>query len=246
MSEQQQAKRPAGWGGDSLSEFISLVQGNCLGTFSHFKQEYARLTGLDKLFFKFLENLHQTESPTNFFLLGRAHGSFRASCVLTLGCQIYDAYATMRACLESALYAFFMHQHPEHQRTWIDRRQSPEATRLVRNTFVIKTMLTELAAMDSKLGDVVSELYEKTIEYGAHPNVDGVLISSEIQQTDDKVVISAEYTTSNERKISATVRDCSRLAACALHLGWKIFPQRFSILQLDSELKRLTDIAPPI
>ncbi len=100
-------------------------------------------------------------------LLSQAHSAFLGAVRMSLAGQVHVAYMALRGCIESALCAFIMKQQPSSQEAWVNRKTNRS---LCRNIFA-NQILPLLKEIDPPLGQVVEEIYETTIDRGAHPNV---------------------------------------------------------------------------
>lgn len=87
---------------------------------------------------------------------------------MSLAGEVYVAYMALRGCLESALYAFLMEQQPSTQEAWINRKADRYLCKKIFNANKIISLLKKIVP---PLGQVVHEIYETTIDRGAHPNV---------------------------------------------------------------------------
>jgi hypothetical protein len=101
-------------------------------------------------------------------LLSQAHSAFLGAVRMSLAGQVHVAYMALRGCIESALYALMMKQQPSSQEAWVNRETNRAHCRNIFNANKIKPLLKEI---DPPLGQVVDEIYETTIDRGAHPNV---------------------------------------------------------------------------
>jgi hypothetical protein len=78
---------------------------------------------------------------------------------------------TMRGCIESSLYGFYFDRNPNTFEMWTRRRDDDAARQAVRVEFTIRRLKDYLAAVDPATANSISALYDKTIDFGAHPNV---------------------------------------------------------------------------
>jgi len=104
-----------------------------------------------------------------FFFL-KAHSSFLAAIGLAIGTQIPEAYMVLRGVVENSLYGLYIHKKPELAEIWLSRHESEANKKALKEKFKIGDMLSLLETTDSKLGKISRSLYERTIDYGAHPN----------------------------------------------------------------------------
>lgn len=101
-------------------------------------------------------------------LFSQAHSAFLGAVRFSLAGQVHVAYMALRGCIESALYAFIMKKQPSSQEAWVNRKTNRS---LCRNIFNANTILPLLKEVDPPLGQIVEEIYQTTIDRGAHPNV---------------------------------------------------------------------------
>ena len=84
--------------------------------------------------------------------------------------QAAETYASLRLCLENGLYGLYPSQHPGSRETWLRRHDSDQAKQRVRSEFTIRNLFDSLRGLDTKEAAVAEQLYERCIDYGAHPN----------------------------------------------------------------------------
>jgi len=112
--------------------------------------------------------------------LGRAHAAYLAAVNLTLSGLVPECFMLVRGCIENSLYALHAQRDPSAQRAWLGRESSADARKQCRKTFTYRNVLESLATEDAQLKDVVDELYQESIDCGAHPNVIGHLATSQV------------------------------------------------------------------
>jgi len=166
-----QARKPFGWGDDRLAAFLNVASDNVLGTFARLRDEYDRLRRIDDAFVDFTDNLLNPRDPIAPLLMLQAHASYRAAAELAMTCQSAPAFMAMRGCVESSLYGLYFHRNPNTFEVWARRHDSDAARQAVRAEFTIRRLKDCLAAVDAATANAVADLYDKSIDFGAHPNV---------------------------------------------------------------------------
>lgn len=161
---------PNDWGEDSLSEFIEQAWRNTIASFANHRKEYERLRDIHILYTDLIRHLDNSPDWFVGFFLMRAHSAYLASVRLVLSTQVADVYIVLRGCLETSLYGLYLSGHPKSAETWIRRGDNEASKRLVKNEFTIKNVLSYLKTVDPPEASVASLLYERTIDYGGHPN----------------------------------------------------------------------------
>lgn len=121
---------------------------------------------------------HPVQRDSLWYLFaGRARGAHLAAVRLLLGGHVAEVYPLMRVALEDAVYA---HRTKDKQtaRIWLKRGESDECRRTARKALQFRPSLEGLKNEDSVIADAVSQFYELTIDFGAHPNADGHLTTA--------------------------------------------------------------------
>ena len=230
---------PPGWGRDELTKFIDLAASNTYATFHNLKADYSKLSGIDATFYKLIHNLYNTKDWFASFFLMRAHSSFLSAVRLTLSGQIPEAYAGLRLTLENALYGFYLAKNPASRHTWLRRHDSEQAKQKVRNEFRIRTLLKTFQAEDAAEGSAVENLYERTIDYGAHPNERALSQSLGMGRGGGKVRFQIIYLNGERSALREALRDAARIGACALAMFRAVYKERFDLLGLTATLHQL-------
>jgi len=229
----------ADWGHGPLSGFIRTANENTARFFQTQPTNAFRLEELDGLFLKVAENLLNSVEVLANFLLFRAHSAFRASVRLTTAGQVYESYLLLRSCLEAGLYGLHVSRNREDALLWLDRDQSEEARKRMRDTFKIGVLLEEVGATDARLRDDVGRLYQLTIDLGGHPNPLGVLSMAEWIHDKDGVKYNGVYITNSPTLIGASLMTTARVGLVTLRLFRHVHPERFEIMGVTPEVDRL-------
>lgn len=107
----------------------------------------------------------------------------------------------MRGCLENALYGLYvLHKDSGAFDRWMCRHDSDDAKRIVRNEFTIACVKKTLEDMDPKHVVVVSQLYDKTVDIGAHPNV-AVSAALKTSRSEGRIQFKVLYLTADPEVI---------------------------------------------
>lgn len=86
-------------------------------------------------------------------------------------------YSLFRTGLESACYALLVSRKPELAAIWSDRDKGEAERKACRKAFTpaVSGVAKYLGAKEMWLGDFISQCYETSIDFGAHPNSRGVM-----------------------------------------------------------------------
>jgi len=96
-----------------------------------------------------------------------------------------------------------------------------------------------ILATDKELARIYGELYERTIDFGGHPNLRGVLSNMMWNEGNEKRELQQIYLHANETTVLHALKTTAQVGMCSLHLFQHVFPERFSLLQIRDRLTQL-------
>ncbi|MBM4308523.1 MAG: hypothetical protein FJ123_17495 [Deltaproteobacteria bacterium] len=238
-STQNSQQIPPSWADDSLSKFIQDALGNIYATFHNLKTPYNKLKETHDLFAKIVDNIEGTPDWFAAFFLARSHSAFLGAVRLALSGQVPEAFMVIRGCLENALYGLYVTRSPSSQETWLRRHDDEESKKKVRREFKISNLLDLLEKNDKKLRSIAGELYERTIDYGGHPNEKAFFSVAKKSLNEHKITIQSAYLIGNEPALQLCLKSCAQIGLCSLSIFQLIYKERFDILGLSNEMKAL-------
>jgi hypothetical protein len=110
-----------------------------------------------------------------FMLTNYAYSYFVAAVDLVFSGQLPSCHALLRMCIESIVYAYAIVGSPDLGNVWLQRYDTPSGIAQFKAKFKITDLINALPAEGIVPRTAVDELYKRTINYGGHPNRDGVL-----------------------------------------------------------------------
>ncbi len=177
---------PINWGKTELTHFLALAEEQMFASYVGLPKWISALELVDR---SLTENaptyFHEIDLPRQISasLFLRSLGTFRATCRLALSGQMFEANVLTRSILESGVYAWACAHSQDHRDAWNSRGNGDTEKATARRRFKWGTLIGLLREADADLADRVNTLYDITIDYGAHPNVDGVTLSTSIKNT---------------------------------------------------------------
>lgn len=229
---------------DELTKYISHGCHNTKATWKQHESIVQLLSSITDLFVKYSKVFSKLSeeatlrfSPAAF--LARAYGCYLASVRISSSGQVSEAFVMFRACIENALYGYYINEKPELGQIWIERHDSEEAEKLVRKHFSISRIFKLLELQEPKVGPYIKDMYGKSIDYGAHPNVHSIdlnLRKTENEQNDVMDIFTTD----------TYILKCCLLANARYGLGCLcvfrlIYPEELRNRGVPEELKRLLD-----
>ena len=79
-------------------------------------------------------------------------------------------FPLVRTALESACYAYLIAQDKELEGIWLNRNKSNTALEKCRKNLTVQRAKTRLMSLSPEMANYVKELYDQSIDHGAHPN----------------------------------------------------------------------------
>jgi hypothetical protein len=231
--------KPANWGQDKLTTFFDECRINQFANYSN-KPIWTSLKQIDDCFFRILD---KPINPRPFFpiqFLYRSHAAFRSACALAMAGQVFEANVMLRLCLETAAYGYYVSLDDSIAETWIKRHDGPAELKACKNLFQYGKIRDRILSNAVKLGEILEELYERTIDFGAHPNFKGIAINSKINKTEDQTEYLQIYLHDDGLALDFSLKSCAQVGIWSLSIYQLIYPEKFLLLGIKSELEALT------
>lgn len=230
---------PAEWGASELTRFISIAEEQAYASFATLRPWVQTLELIDRnltenapTFFHEIDQSRRTSAK----LFMRALGTYRAACRLVLSGQVFEATVLVRSILESATYAWVCGSSLPHREAWEARGSGISERTAAKNLFKWGEVRSTLEKVDANLANRIQTLYEQVIEYGAHPNVDGVALSCEIKPLgEDKYEISTIFLDGRDAVLLG-VLDLSRAMEFVYRLLKLTIGDRLRLLDIDRRM----------
>jgi hypothetical protein len=188
----QMPSTPPGWGQDGLSSFWEAGRDNQFGTFVKKRPIFDKLVGIDNAFTAVSKKWLNPKDKIAALLFVRCHAAFKTASGLAAAGQAAEAYVMHRSMLEYAAYALHINRNPDLTQVWLDRHQDEASREESRNAFSHKKVNKTVVAVNQHAGKRFEELYQWTIDTGAHPNersVTGILPMSSLLRHEEQARI---------------------------------------------------------
>lgn len=229
---------PTGWNTDDLSDFIHRSMYNVLATFDSKKEEYSLIRDIDSIFQKVIDNLINTPDFLPSMLFLRTHSAYRAACRLSMSGQVPETFALLRSCIENSLYALHMFKHKEKQDVWLDRHENEQSLKETKKEFKVVTVMKTLETFEPSLCKITKELYDNTIDWGAHPNERAMSSCLKIIKGETQTAYKQIYLSSDATQLSFGLNSTATTGVCCLYIFRYIFKERFALTGVTESLKK--------
>lgn len=239
VTEESTKTLPPKWTNDLLSEFADDAFRNMLATFVQKKPQFEILIQIDRLYFEIAKNLSHPENVLTPLFVFRSHSAFRTGCQLASGGQISESFCVLRACLECALYCLHIYEHDSLGEVWLRRHDDKASLKASRNEFSHSKVMTTLRNNDPKLCATIQSLYERTIDFGGHPNERSITSSMVTETSETEVGVKQFYLHGDSLYLEHGLKSSAQIGLGGLYILRHVFRERFNVLDITSGLDQL-------
>jgi hypothetical protein len=219
---------PPGWGKDPLSRFFNDATLNRWHTFHSSKTEYRRLEQIDKCFLCVSANWKSPQTPIEPFLFLSCHSAYRVACETAAAGELQEAYTQLRSALEYAGYALHMNLHPGHDKVWSSRSDNDISRRAAKGAFKAVDVQASIKRKNPVVGAHYNHLYNRCIDFGAHPNEQGLFSRIEkIDLPNGGVTFNLMYLQPEGLPKRLALRTTAQVGICTLLIFGEVFGNRF-------------------
>jgi hypothetical protein len=175
-------------------------------------------------------------SPLMFY---RCHSVYRAACATSMAGQAAETFVLLRSCLEYAAYGFAMFRDPKLATVWLERHEDAQSRRASVQEFQIIKIREMIDGVDTGLTSVFQELYDRAIDFGAHPNVRAAGSNMAIEERDGMTYIIQQYTNKEGDALELGLRSTAQVGVCCLMLFQHAYQAKFLLLGVRDTLLEL-------
>jgi hypothetical protein len=212
----------------SLQSFFDAVRTNQRVNGKNFPDWTSIIERIDSCFVAAGKSSKDPKPLMSGLLLNRSQYAFKAASGMALAGQIAEVFPMLRSVLEYAGYCLLLRETPDLESVFIGRHFSAELKQKQRRVFTIEKVKAAVRRRDTKLADIFDENYERSIDFGAHPNPNAVFSSTiPLYEGDGKLSLMtmALY---NEPKILVHAFKCTgQVGLTALHVFQYAFGAEF-------------------
>lgn len=232
---------PPGWGEDEFTKFLDAARDNQWATFWNKRSPVEKLIAIDAEFTKVSKDWLNPHNEIAAFLLLRCHAALRAAVGLAMSGQAAEAYALCRVMLEYAAYAVHIHFHSDVrlEEVWLDRHKSPASMETQRNAFWHRKVLASVKAANVHVGQRFEDLYQRTIDFGGHPNEKSVTSNLKMVEEPGKRTMLSIIQHGDGIELDHALKTVAQCGLVSLEMLQVVFNARFEILGINAAMLKL-------
>lgn len=234
---------PEGWGQDALSNAFQTISNNQLVIFQNNDWSWNAIKSLYELQQKIAAAVDASGASLSKKFLHQQISSYLACANLVTAGIVVESFCLQRLMIENAAYANFLNAKPEFFNLNRDRSRSEEFLKEFRNVFTWSKVSKCLSQSHEEIAAQLIEMYEQSIDLGAHPNVDSLGIR-ELDSTGGKTEINFNYIFDRETAEFAQTLFL-RTTVCSLKVFELIFPNEFKKFDISNQLNAFYQMAVP-
>ena len=241
MRQLGQQISPPEWGKDAITKFLEIAKENSYATYVHEHAFFKRLVEIEDIFHEAIECMENSSEWFALLFFIKANSAFLAATRLALATQVPETYMVLRGVLENAVYGWYICKNKELGTVWLERNNTEKYKEEVQKKFVIRRILNSLEKDNTEIGGIVKKLYERCIDYGAHPNEGSLSQNLKMTNTDKMVKFDIQYLTDNAPVIKMSLKTCAQIGVASLEILQFIIPERIKIMGLDKKIQQLSN-----
>lgn len=234
MTSNLDKPRPDEWRRGQLFPFIEECWNNSIAVVGNKNVVAAQLTAVDSIFSE-LESVIRPTSQSQLvpaLLFFRSFGAFRAAVMVSLSLPT-DGFPLQRSCLENAGYAKLISQDTDLARIWLQRDEDP---RKVRSTFTNGRVREAIEKDDKQVAAIYQQLYERSVDFGAHPNEKGVL-GNVVPGSIDTGNLQFFLLGGDSNTLKLGLKSCGQTGICSLRIFNHIFREQFAKVGFNEKIE---------
>jgi hypothetical protein len=185
------------------------------------------------------KNLINPKPVMTGILFLRCQYSYKAAAGMALSGQVVETFVMMRSCLEYAGYALAVFNAPTLEAVFMSRHVSTAGMAAQKAKFRISEVKMVIAAFDTKLADVFNDLYERSIDFGGHPNPHAAM--STVQMPDDPLdkSLTTLALSTDDKVLQHAMKSVAQVGLMTLFIFQHIFKAKFELLGIRAEMDKL-------
>jgi hypothetical protein len=230
----------------SLDRFLEVLPKNQLANRARFPDQYQIIKRVDYCFVTAGKHLSYLKPLLVGPLFLRSQYAYKTAAGMALAGQVAESFVMTRSCLEYAGYALaiFADQPlegvPTREEVFVNRNVDVESLKAQKDEFLVSRIRAIILKYDQKLAENFKLLYDRSIEYGGHPNPYGVLTAMKMEKKDDQLTSITTLALTDDPMITAfAMQNVARVGLTSLCIFQIMCEAKFELLGIRAEMDAL-------
>jgi hypothetical protein len=227
------------WGADNLTQFLDRVHLNQRANVATFSEPYRFIQRANNCLSIAGKNLVSPEPMMTGVLLQRCQYAYKTAAGMALAGQVVETFVMLRSCLEYAAYALAIFKDPSLQEVFMSRHVSVEGMNAQKDKFRISEVKKVIVGFDPKLAELFQVFYDRSIDFGGHPNPHATMSAVELgQEGSDGTILTLALSTEPKVLLHA-MKSVAQVGLTTLFIFQHIFKAKFELLGINAEMNAL-------
>jgi hypothetical protein len=165
---------------------------------------------------------------------------------MTLAGQVAESFVMTRSCLEYAGYALTifadprLEDTPSREEVFVNRNVDDESLKAQKAEFQVGKIRAIIAKYDQKLADNFKLLYDRSIEFGGHPNPYGLLSAMKLETKDAQLTSITTLALTDDPTITMhAMKNVAQAGLASLCIFQIICKAKFELLGVRAKIDAL-------
>ena len=169
----------------------------------------------------------------------RCQYAFKTAAGMALAGQVVETFVMQRSVLEYAGYALLIRKTPSLESVFLGRHANPKAMKTQRDAFTIGPVKVAVRRCDTTLADHFVDDYERSINFGGHPNPHAALSAIVPDEREGLSSLKVLAISSEPRIVEHALKCTAQVGLTALCVLQHIFKEKFELLGIRQEIDAL-------
>ena len=223
----------------SLQDFFDVLRSAQEANRTKFPVSYGFIERIDRCFVRVGENLINPEPVMTGILLLRCQYAFKTAAGMALAGQVVETFVMQRSVLEYAGYCLLICKTPSLEGVFLGRHTGTEAMTAQKEAFKIRPVKLAVRRCDTTLADHFDEDYERSINFGGHPNPHGALSATMPDEREGLNRLKVLAISSEPRFVEHALKCTAQVGLTALRVLQHVFKEKFELLGIRQEIDAL-------
>lgn len=227
------------WSKDDLTQFFDAADRNRRANRERYAYWYDKIARIDASLVHAGKNLINTRPVMAGPLLNRCQYALKTATGHALAGQVVECFVLLRTALEYAGYALRIFETPSLESIFLDRHMTDAGMAAMKKAFKVRELREAIARYDKRLADNFDFFYQRTIDFGGHPNPHGILQAMDMEERDGKLSITTWAMTTREGALEHALKSTAQIGLTVLYIFQHIFKAKFEILGIRAEIEAI-------